>query len=209
MPVGTCKLCLHVRELRKSHMMPRSLYKKTRWEGTPNPNPLLVSGRSSVQISSQVSDYVLCGDCEQRFSDRGERYAMTIVDHKGKFPLLDLLNHVPPTRDRGFAKFYDAAATPTIDRAKIAYFALSIFWRASVHHWKSPGEPSQQIRLGPYQEPIRKFLLNEASFPEDVVLVTAVCTDEGTRNSFFSPTRSKKGRVHNPYFQRQRNDVLP
>ena len=173
--------------------MPKSLYKKTRWEGAPNPNPLLLTTKVSIQVSDQTADYLLCADCEQRFSQRGERYAMSLVDAQGKFPLLDILNATTPTRDRGFAKLYDTAATPTVDRAKLAYFALSIFWRASVHHWKTPGEPSQQIRLGPYRESIRRYLLDESSFPEEIALLTVVCTDDGARNSFFSPTRSKTG----------------
>jgi hypothetical protein len=45
---------------------------------------------------------------------------MTLVDHKGGFPLLDLLNSAPPTRDRGFGKFYDAKTTPNIEKVSCA-----------------------------------------------------------------------------------------
>jgi hypothetical protein len=192
-PIGQCKLCLQTKELRDSHLMPASLYKKTKWEGTKNNNTMVVSARGAIQISLQVQDYVLCHDCEQLFSAKGERYVMRLVtDRKGKFPLLEQIRAAKPTKDSGVFQWFDQAALPTVDRTSIAYFALSVFWRASAHKWRVPGEESPQIRLGPYQEPRRTFLLGETAFPDDLMLMFVVCTDRPSQNSFYAPTRSGK-----------------
>jgi hypothetical protein len=48
---------------------------------------------------------------------------------------------------------------------------MSIFWRSAVYDWKtSTGQKSPTVDLGAYEEPIRKFLLGNAPFPDDVVL---------------------------------------
>ena len=76
---GKCKLCLQVRDLQNSHLMPAALYKKSRTQGAANPNPMQVTERGSIQTSRQMRNYVLCRDCEQLFSKRGENYAMAQV----------------------------------------------------------------------------------------------------------------------------------
>ena len=62
---GFCKLCLDEKELQRSHLIPKSVYKKSR-SGDPNkPHPTVLSRRSSRQSSYQVMDYVFCSHCER------------------------------------------------------------------------------------------------------------------------------------------------
>src|SRR2546426_1040661 len=98
MPTRKCALCLLVKDLQDSHLLPASLYKKTRTPGATNPNPSLITKRGIVQTSRQMKDYLLCKDCEGLFSRNGEQYVMGQVAHKGKFPLLDILRAVQPTK---------------------------------------------------------------------------------------------------------------
>ena len=137
MPKGTCKLCLQFRELKKSHFMPASLYKQSRRPGANNPNPLLLTETRNVRTSEQITDYVFCEECERRLNDNGERYTMRQVAKQDErfFPLLETLLQATPVRMGPDAIAFDQKSTSDIDRDALAYFALSIFWRASIHVW--------------------------------------------------------------------------
>src|SRR5262245_51549264 len=98
MPIGICKLCLLNRNLRDSHLMPRSLYKKARRDGPGNQDPLVITKTSRKPSSHQITDYVFCGDCEHRFNVNGENYVMQLVAKRNlDFPLLDTLRGATPT----------------------------------------------------------------------------------------------------------------
>jgi hypothetical protein len=51
---GKCELCHAVAELRDSHYLPKSGYKKMRASDLKNPNPLVLSGGKAKQRSMQV-----------------------------------------------------------------------------------------------------------------------------------------------------------
>jgi hypothetical protein len=139
MPIGECKLCLLTADPQNSHLMPASLYKKSRNPGAANPNPMLITQKGSTQTSRQIRNHVLCRNCEHLFIKNGENYVMTqVFDGKSrKFPLLDALHTSTPSWPGPDSVGYDLAATPAIDRDKLGYFALSVFWRASVHIWRN------------------------------------------------------------------------
>jgi hypothetical protein len=193
--LGTCKLCMLEMNLQDSHLMPRSLYKKARGSGTRgNQDPHVVTVRGRKPSSHQVTDYVLCRECEHRFNKNGEDYVMRLVTQQnGRFPLLEILNKIPPQQSgRNFAA-YSAAGTPDIDRDKIAYFALSVFWRASVHTWEQESGEMVSIDLGKkYNEEIRRYLLGETAIPKHAALTVAVCTDTESQISFFVPRENRK-----------------
>ena len=61
------------------------------------------------------------------------------------------------------------------DLEKLVYFGFSVFWRGAVHHWKSTsGAYAQQLDLGEWEEPIRRFLLESAALPTNLVLTLDV-----------------------------------
>jgi hypothetical protein len=185
-PAGTCKLCLQTRVLQDSHLMPKALYRLSRWEGMPNPNPMMLTERGRVQTSKQVKDYVFCRECEQRFSRGGEHYALGQVRLKGRFPLLHTLQSSNQRTSGGFTFHYDVS-TLGIDKEKLAYFALSVFWRASVHIWHHD-KSTPLIQLGKYEEQIRTYLLRTSPFPASVALLLFVCTDPYSQNTFYEPS---------------------
>jgi hypothetical protein len=188
-------MCLLEKELRASHLMPRSLYLKTRGSGTKgNQDPVLLTARGSKHTSHQIKDYVFCSECEGRLDRNGERYVMPLVTQRdGKFPLFNILNGIQPDSHHPKALAYSRITTPDIDREKIAYFAISVFWRASVHAWEQENGTFVSIDLGKkYNEEIRSYLMGEAGIPKNAFLNVAVCVDLKSQAAFFPPSINVK-----------------
>jgi hypothetical protein len=190
-----CKLCLQIRRLRKSHLLPAALWRGARDPRLANPNPVVMTRTAATTSSSQLRERLLCAECEDRFNKNGERYVLSwlaprrIVD--GTFPLLDRLKIALEISRTDALNIY-SGSNIGVDTEKFAYFALSILWRSAVHRWRFPGgNLTKKIDLREYEEPIRKYLLSEASFPDAVVIVFTVCTDSESRGSFYPPTLSQ------------------
>jgi hypothetical protein len=73
---------------------------------------------------------------------------------------------------------------------KLVYFGASVFWRAAVCEWKLSSELIH-IRLGGYAEELRRYLLDEATFPRDVVLHIGVSALPGTLDASLHPKSSR------------------
>ena len=193
MPTGMCKLCLQQRRLQESHLLPRALYRLARGSGTRgNQDPVAFTAKGSRSSSHQLKDYVLCRECEQLFSKKGEDYVMRLVTKRnGQFPLLEKLRQAPTKTKRGDWSAYSATETPEIDRATIAYFALSVFWRASVHSWRDVEGDRVKIDLGTrYNEELRRYLLGEAHLPKNAWLLVSACSDNLSQQIFFMPSEN-------------------
>jgi hypothetical protein len=191
MPTGVCKLCLQTKDLQDSHLIPAAAYKKTRGTGKGSRHPYTLTAKASYQNSRQISDYVLCWDCEQRINEGGESYVMRLVTSKQRFPLLETLRGAKPTYHGELLETdgYAAPDSADVNRVRIAYFAASVFWRASAHTWKTEDGGPLRIRLGSiYQEEFRQFLLGNAPFPRRAALAVFVCTDRLSQETFFMPS---------------------
>jgi hypothetical protein len=188
--LGKCALCLLQKDLQKSHLIPRSMYKKIRTRGVGNNDPMVAtSDGSKARTSYQYQDYLLCWDCEQRFRANGEDYAAQVTQTRGRFPLLDTLNAAVADSEFKGLRAYSAASTPTIDRQRLAYFAISVFWRASIKTWYDVNDKEIRIELGSkYNEEVRRYLRGEASIPATATLTLGVCTDVLYQNMFHAPT---------------------
>ena len=93
----------------------------------------------------------------------------------------------------GTARRIPAADTPAIDRNKIAYFGISVFWRASIHTWELEGGKRVKIDLGPkYNEELRQYLMGLTAVPKNVSLQLVVCSDALNRGLFFAPAENQK-----------------
>jgi hypothetical protein len=188
---GICKLCHQAAELQRSHLIGRALYRLCRGEGTGNQDPLTFTATEHKKSSYQVKDYLLCRPCEQRLSREGENYVMRLVTKRDNtFPLLNLLNSNPPTTKASASALYSVKDTASIDRTKIAYFALSVFWRASVHQWRDEGGEPIFINLGRrYNEEIRQYLLGNQGIPRSAYLSVIACKDPVSHHVFYFPTK--------------------
>lgn len=166
--IAQCKLCLHDKQLRNSHFLSAGIYRELRDDHGGNPNPWVVTSKSAVQTSRQMRAHLLCHDCEQRLSRLGESWVLAHCLRKdGTFPLASLQSsRIPDVFSPGNpTKIYCAAGIPEIDISALTYFAASIFWRGSIHGWNT--DDSVPVKLGPFQEQFRAYLMGLAPFPKD------------------------------------------
>lgn len=190
MPIGECKLCLQTRELQNSHYLPKGAYRVNSAPALKNPHPVVLSNDELRQSSAQLSDYLLCSDCEQRFSKNGEAWVLANVprNYGEQFPILETLNAEVPLLADGGTKFYAGAKVKSLDMEKIVYFAMSVFWRGAVHQWRSRlRSEAPDVHLCAYEEPIRQFLLGSSPLPDDVALTVFVCPNGSVLNAILVP----------------------
>jgi hypothetical protein len=161
------------KDLRASHFMPAAIFAQLRTPAAKNPHPVLMTSDVSLISARQIKDYVLCGDCEQLFSRKGESWVLANMYRPTGFKLQDSLIGAWPVHAEPNIAVYAGNSIPGIDMDALVYFAMSIFWRAAVHQWRIGSGNSEPLKLGSAQEGIRKFLLG-GPFPADaVVLVSA------------------------------------
>ena len=162
--VGNCRLCgATAVELRDSHIIPKWAYRRVRDStGTIGaPDPIQIADGVAVQTSTQLKEYMLCGGCELRLCRDEDYVSKLAVRDDGTHGLLESLpagavfatgpqvHETPPLR---------AASISHLDRAAIARFAASIFWRAHA----SRTHRFNELRLWSAQgEALRRFLLGD------------------------------------------------
>jgi len=193
-----CKLCLQHTSLKKSHFLPAGVYKRLRDKNEKNPNPWMLSKKTAVQTSRQKTSYLLCSDCEQRFSKNGEHWVLAhCLQEDGSFPLASILaSRVPDifSPEKSPTKIYYASNIPEINISELAYFAASIFWRGAVYPWNDDG--SVPVKLGPFTEQFRKYLLSLKAFPEDCSLTVVVREGKEINRLTFAPISEREGNFH-------------
>ncbi len=183
--VGICKLCLLEKDLQDSHLIGRAIYRLIREEA--GEDPIVMTPQVVLQTSLQVSEYVFCKECEERFSKGGERYVTGLVYRKHKFPLLDKIKLALYKVEKTHVEV--SAEKIGIDTDKLAYYAVSVVWRAGVHIWKTIGQQTTSVVLSPENlESMRKYLLGEAPLPDNVGVVVSVCTDRLSQLQVLFPT---------------------
>jgi hypothetical protein len=197
-PHALCQLCRKHKELRDSHFLPKSVLKSLRAPTASVIDPITITDEVAISSSKQVKDYVLCHDCEQRFSRLGETWVVGKMARLNSFPLADMVQSGTPIIAGAEYDMYAGAAIPAIKTDQLAYFALSVFWRSVAHRWKSIAKVPE-IDLGPYQEPIRQFLAGEAGFPKDVAVWVWLWTAKPYMLAAYFPMRVNPGEVYHSF----------
>ncbi|HXJ93958.1 MAG TPA: hypothetical protein VMT20_14000 [Terriglobia bacterium] len=145
--------------------------------------------RIVLKTDAQMKAALLCRDCEQLFNRNGENYVLPLLnDDHGNFPLLNRLRLAIPFQvspHLGFEAY--SCDSVGFDSGKLAYFALSVLWRAAARTWLFLGQVSTSIDLEENEEPIRKYLLGRRGFPSGVAIHTTICTDFGSQGMSFGP----------------------
>lgn len=175
--IGTCGLCHKQNvELQSSHLFPAAAYKRLLNPSTKSPHPVLVTPKAAFQTSWQTQDYFLCSDCEQRFSKNGENWIMkNCWQDEGIFPLQEALKNSSHSATTPGTSIYVASRIKEIDVAKLAYFAVSVFWRASAHEWTSGKiKTMPKGMLEKYEDGLRPYLLEQQDFPSNAALLVSV-----------------------------------
>ena len=193
-----CKLCLQrVASLEDSHFLSAGIYRILRDDNEKNPNPWLLTKKTAVQTSRQMSARLLCRDCEQRFSKFGENWVLAHCLRKDRgFPLASILTSRTPdiSSDKTTTRLYYAAKIPEINISALAYFATSIFWRGSIHPWNDDG--SIPVRLGPFQEHFRQYLMGLQPFPKHCSLSVVVRQGKEIDRLTHAPIGKREDNVH-------------
>jgi len=189
MKPGQCAMCLQQANLLDSHFIPRSAYPRLRNANAKSPHPIMVGPGRTVQSGQQISCSLFCATCEDRLNKNGEAYTMRLCAG-GTEPLLKKLHAATPIMERSNFKIFSGAALE-IDTEKIAYFAVSVLWRAAIRQWVVPHGlgVTNHIDLGTFQEPIRRYLVGEGSMPANIVVNVTVCSDSSSQRVFTVPSR--------------------
>ena len=179
---GQCRLCRYQAELRDSHFIPKAAYRLVRGVGK-NPHPFVNDGRKSLQTASQWRANLLCDECEQRFSKKGEDAFFRYCYHgPGKFKLLQVLREQNPMVENERWAAYVVPESENFLIGQIGYMGLSVLWKSAAHTWKNRGGGTiPSISLGSlYQEQLRQYLLDRAPFPTGCAMILEI-SDENNR----------------------------
>ena len=190
---GKCGLCYQEAELKDSHLIPKSLYKRIRSSSESNDIILFRSDEASAHYtSSQIKRHFLCGSCEHLFSVKGEnRVNRECYDGKDSFEFRDrVLLKGQPLNIYKVTK----AAENFENWCEYFYFAVSIIWRAS--NWPDKNFPSQIVLGTSYEEDIREYLKNEAGIPDNIFLCIYVDSDNKPSSLIHFPVTAKKDGFH-------------
>ncbi len=192
MPRGICKLCLSHKDLQVSHLVPAFASRIVRrHQGS---DPVMVTSKHAGQSSRQITAHELCWDCEQLFRQNGEDWMAQQVFQGAEFPLLNRLKLAMADWEQSDHAAYSGTAC-CIDTAKLVYFGASILWRSSLRHWTVGSTETTTVDLGPLQESLRKFLLDQTAFPGDGVVIVTLCTDFESQGCCFPPCAIRDGIV--------------
>lgn len=152
---GMCRLHNGVANLRDSHIIPNWAYNRTRG---PGGNHTVAFMGDCVMIDSRhITEYLLCGTCEQRLGV-WDGYAARMSCKDSSFPALEAAE---PIENMGG----DGATLPGVDTNALAKFGVAVFWRASVSS-KFP-----RVKLGQHENALRDYLLGKAKFPRRARLI--------------------------------------
>ena len=159
-PEGDCPLCLaRGVVLQKSHLIPAGVYK--RLKSNDGRHPSLIRNAKLVECSRQTWAHLLCALCENRLSTRGERWVLSNGVQKDAvtFPLLThLMGSKATSTDRTMgvsqppiSEHYDAISIRLL-------CCFGVLERGSPQRGVS--RTCTPLRLGPYAERLRRFLLD-------------------------------------------------
>lgn len=201
MSIGDCRLCGKRRPLRNSHLIPAGIYSIVRAGIPADEHPVLLVDGAAIYSDSQIQAYLLCDDCEDRFNKNGEAWTIAHCWHNpADSPIHTALSAAAPAVVETRYCFYQGNEIAGLDMGRLTYFAASVFWRACVHRWPI-GKTRTRLEFGPYERPLRAYLLGEALFPADMVLVINVssATDAQHNRVMMGPWLSDRSRLFSTY----------
>ncbi len=117
----------------------------------------------------------------------GESWVVSkLATYEKTYPLYELVISGQPLFDENDCKVYCAVQNPLLDPDKIAHFAMGIFWKASVHSWRT-GNHEPPVSLGPYSDRVRRYLRGEAPFPVNMALAAVLSPPNAAYIGFNNP----------------------
>ncbi len=181
--LGICKLCLQHKELQKSHYLPRALFRLCRQKGR---NPVVATPAVVGFSQKQMWKHLLCRECEDMLSKQGESYTLDMVHRGDRFSLLERMKLAVPIGHSGNVPMFSGLQVG-IKTNNLGYFALSLAWRGAQGPWQTIEGQTTEVSLGQFEEPIRQYLHGDSSWPENIVVMSTVCTDVGSKEWITPP----------------------
>ena len=180
--MSRCGLCLQDRVLKKSHLMPKSLYKVTmNFFSEPAKDFVAISMEegSSWYTNNQIKTPFLCGTCENLLSKEGEKTVCgECYRGDGKFILRDKVKKASAISTEGDKRWINPIKETTdINSDAYLYFGASVIWRSSAGKWPDLIGKRRGSLGNKYQEELRRFLLGETGFPSKIYLLVSVDGD--------------------------------
>lgn len=115
MKFSTCKLCKEQKELKKSHVIPRAVFKTV----FKNFNYGCVLDREHNKVinsQDQWSTYLLCADCEHKLNVNYEQYSLNVLRKKDKYSK--------------YQEFQNYVQISNVEQRRLILFIISMLWRA-------------------------------------------------------------------------------
>ena len=196
MPVGTCRLCKLEKDLVNSHFLPAALYKPLHAEGLDVNEPMMITAKRVIQSSRQITAHTFCAGCEAIFNNGGEAWVLHKLATLTVFPLRDMVLTSPPMIDESDFKVFSCDRIAGFQTEKVVHLAMGIFWKATVGTWNITDGPPPRIELGPYEEPIRQFVLGAGPFPTYVCLVAFLDASTPPLIAITPPRRFRREEFH-------------
>ncbi len=156
--IGTCALCEKKNaDLQDSHLIPKWAYRRVCEADPAKPRaPVNVVAGNAVLSNKQTTGYLLCAECEQRFSTRENYIARLTELENGRIKLFSSISRLDTPKRKL------ASLSKDVDAEQIAYFAASVMWRGCVM--------TGGCRLGVYVSKFRQYLLDQAPFPREAII---------------------------------------
>ncbi len=197
-----CALCKEEKELQKSHYIASTFFKAVAQAHRPYDKSIVMHDferRAVFRTNSQPQKKLLCSECEQLFSRKGEDIvAKYCLRKNGEFLLKQILQNLPVsgTTPNGM-KYYrgDAELTNRLDLDSFVYFAISVLWRGSVTRWPRPYDSTYRSLGSKYEEEFRKYLLGQCPLTHHVSVDIQVDFDEPSFIGIISPISSRE-KIH-------------
>lgn len=198
--MSRCRLCEDPSTLIDSHLIPKSAYKASKSFVSGERRELVsvkMSNGSAAYSDAQVTMKLLCKSCEDLFSKNGEKILGRKWATASGFPLLDELRSLEPLAKGPKFVVYDAAAVDRATLNALFYFAISIFWRASVWRWGRDQDRYVGALGVKYEARFRDFLLGRGSL-ENVYMIISVNDSDNLNGLIAFPCVNKSAgvRVH-------------
>ena len=184
------------RVLRKSHLMPKSLYRALRNARPESSTGLVFSSMeqgSSVYTDNQVVTPFLCDTCEGLLSSGGEQTVCRECHRgHGRFILRDKVRKATATIAVGDERWLNPIReSADLNSEAYLYFGASVIWRASAGKWPDSIGRTRGALGEKYQEELRRFLLGEIDFPSKIYLAVFVDGDEDIIPILTFPTHKR------------------
>lgn len=161
---------------------------------------MVIGDGYSYTTSKQLKDYLLCERCEHEFHSRGENWVMANCFRDDKtFKIREMLQAAGPVNADPEIEIYSAGSIPQFEVKSLVYFAMSVFWRAAVHVWRVDGR-EYGISLGPYEEPLRRYLRGQSPFPDRMALIVRVPGKSELFPTAYPPQSNNQAGFHSHQF---------